>query len=330
MTGKYSIIFMFDGGKTIRWRLGPVLLRALLILLILVPLVAAGSLWLNWKLWQNRLVLRAENVALLRTVESNAQTAARLANLEQFLSKADPEGLGTLVASAPAPSEAPVKENPAGISPSGSDNTAAKTTPSLFRTEAEQPAADRVADGLSPSPDGEVLPSHSPPAASDSIPAPSAGPDAARQPDATASALPTTADRPETAVPVTPDASAASNLTGVTSAGSDMVDKGLARVENLVARRVGTRSLRISFDLYNTEQVPQLSGKASFELLLANGASYPLDAHGDTTYRINRLKKIVGNPTLPPDVTDTRNAAIKVSIYADGDLIYRVVTPLQQ
>lgn len=324
MTGKYSIIFMFDGGKTIRWRLGPVLLRALLTLLVLVPLVAAGSLWLNWKLWQGRQAMLAENAALLRTVENNAQTAARLANLEQFLSKADPEGLGTLVASVPALSEAPAKEKPANVSPSGPDGSAAQATPSPSLPEGEQPADDGVAAGLpTPSPDGEVPPSRLTPAASDSSAAPSAGADAARQPDESA---PATADRLETA-PVTPDTSAVDNESG---AGSDRVDKGLVRVESLVARRVGTRSLRISFDLYNTEQVPQLSGKATFELLLANGASYPLDAHGDTTYRINRLKKIVGNPTLPPDVTDTQNAAIKVSIYADDDLIYRVVTPLQQ
>ena len=107
------------------------------------------------------------------------------------------------------------------------------------------------------------------------------------------------------------------------------MDTGLARVENLNARRVGARSLRISFDLYNTEQQPQLGGKATFELLLADGSIYPLDDHGDTTYRINRLKKIVGNPTLPPEVTDTAGASIRVSVFNDDDLIYRITTPLR-
>lgn len=107
------------------------------------------------------------------------------------------------------------------------------------------------------------------------------------------------------------------------------MDTGLARVENLTARRVGARSLRISFDLYNTEQVPQLAGKATFELILADGTTYPLDDHGDTGYRINRLKKIVGNPTLPAEVSETKDASIRVSVFADDALIYRVTTPLR-
>lgn len=109
----------------------------------------------------------------------------------------------------------------------------------------------------------------------------------------------------------------------------DAVDTGLARVENLTARRVGARSLRISFDLYNTEQVPQLAGKATFELILADGTTYPLDDHGDTGYRINRLKKIVGNPILPAEVSETKDASIRVSVFADDALIYRVTTPLR-
>ena len=106
------------------------------------------------------------------------------------------------------------------------------------------------------------------------------------------------------------------------------MDTGLVRVENLNARRIGARSLRISFDLYNTEQVSQVAGKATFELILADGSGYPLDDQGDTSYRINRLKKIVGNPTLPTEVSDTTDASILVNVLADGKVIYRVLTPL--
>lgn len=309
MTGKYSIIFMFDGGKTIRWRVGPVLLRALLILLVLVPLVAAGSLWLNWKLWQGHQTLQAENAALQRTVESNAQTTARLANLEQFLSKTDPEGLGSLVAANPAaPRSALPKTSPAPVvSAVAPDNTEATATPSGTEQPTEQPV-----DATAPS-----------------APLSAAGSTTADSRTEPATPQPPTWETPAASLPVPEGAETPSSISEA-DAGDGVVDKGLARVENLVARRVGTRSLRISFDLYNTEQVPQLSGKASFELILADGTTYPLAAHGDTTYRINRLKKIVGNPTLPPDVTETQNAAVRVSIYADDDLIYQIVTPLRQ
>ena len=97
MTGKYSVIFLHDGGSTHRWRMGPTLVRSLLFLLVLLPVLTVASLWLNWRLWQDLNAARGENLALQRQVESNAQTTARLANLEQFLRKTDPRGLDDLL-----------------------------------------------------------------------------------------------------------------------------------------------------------------------------------------------------------------------------------------
>ena len=53
MTGKYSVIFLHDGGSTHRWRMGPTLVRSLLFLLLLLPVLTVASLWLNWRLWQD-------------------------------------------------------------------------------------------------------------------------------------------------------------------------------------------------------------------------------------------------------------------------------------
>lgn len=284
MAGKYSVIFLSDGGATRRWRMGPALLRPLFFLLVLIPLVAAGSLWLNWHLWQDLRIVREENDTLRREVESHAQTTARLANLEQFLSKTDPRGLEELVTARPA-------------------DTPARPEPSAEPTLA--------------------------PAVTDSTEKGTAGP---TEPDP-AIAAPSPADVPPVSDAASADTSLNSSPTAVPPpqpVSEEMVDKGLARVENLTARRVGARSLRVSFDLYNTEQVPQLAGKASFEIILADGSTYPLDDHGDTSYRINRLKKIVGNPLLPAEVTDTRDAVIRISVFADDALIYRVTTPLRQ
>ena len=95
------------------------------------------------------------------------------------------------------------------------------------------------------------------------------------------------------------------------------------------ARRVGTRALRISLDLYNTTQGKQLSGKVDFELVLADGREIPLTGGGDTSYRINRLKKIISNPTLPANIENVEGASIRAKVYAGDELIYSGSIPLQ-
>lgn len=297
MEGKCSLIFMHDKGKTFRWRMGPTLLRVLITVAVLLPLVAGGSLWLNWKLFQDRRTVLAENEQLRRTMEANAQLVARLSGLERYLDRTVPDGLGAL--SGATGSE--TGDDAGGRSEPG-DTPALSAVPP--ETGGDSPAA---ADAEDP---GSV--------AGEAAPAPASSPAASETP---------VAGEPPAAGESVPPANA-----GVTVSvpSDDMLDKGLARVEHLLARRVGTRSLRISFDLYNTEQVAQLTGHAAFQLVLRDGRVFPLDTNGDTRYRINRLKKIVGNPTLPPEVTDTDGASIIVSVFANDDLIYRVTTPLQQ
>ena len=114
------------------------------------------------------------------------------------------------------------------------------------------------------------------------------------------------------------------------AADAAQIDKGLAEIKNMKARRVGTRNLRISLDLYNTARGKQLAGKVDFELVLADGSILPLTGGGDTSYRINRLKKIVSNPILPADSGNMDGAAVRAKVYAGNELIYSGSMPLQQ
>lgn len=296
MTGKYSVIFLHDDGDTHRWRMGSALVRSLIFLGILIPVIAVASLWLNSRLWQELNALKADNQSLRRQLESSAQTTARLTNLEQFLRKTDPQGLDDLLPSR------------SGAASSG------QTTLTPAGEHQASPVPGTEAVGTDPAAQQNANPAES--AESAGTPEP-----AGESPPADTLAEGPAADPPDGA----PGTEA--TAPGMASSRAP-VDTGLVRVENLNARRVGARSLRISFDLYNTEQVPQVVGKATFELILADGSSYPLDDQGDTSYRINRLKKIVGNPTLPTEVSDTKDASILVNVLADGKVIYRVLTPL--
>lgn len=328
MEGKYSLIFMADNGKTARLRLGPALLRSLVTLLALLPIVAGVSLWLNWKLYEDRRSVLAENSLLRATVDSNAQTVARLSGLEQFLQQAAPESLGDLVAVTdvpPAPGMDTGTEGADEATPSASAAPASTETPAPVSNNAStEQGAGAVSDvQATPSTASTIAPS----ATSPTAPAADAASAAVAPPLPTASSA--EAGTSSSVVANGSNASSNVDLEPAAAAAADSVDNGFARVESLSARRVGSRSLRISFDLFNTGQVPQLAGHTTFELITKEGTRIGLPAHGDTTYRINRLKKIVGNPSLPADVTDTSGASVLVSIYADKELIFRVTTPLQ-
>lgn len=344
MEGKYSLIFMADNGKTARLRLGPALLRSLVALLALLPIVAGVSLWLNWKLYEDRRSVLAENAILRATVDTNAQTVARLSGLEQFLQKAAPEALGELVAVSDVPPAPDMEPEITIISDAGAANSAdvsgTQTSMAPGQTSDIKPNASNGDAAAASS--AVVSPASNSPVQTTSptseAPVPSAEPNAntnaaSPAPNALAVTTPPTGVTPDATATVGSGETAPEILEPISDSvpqvAADNVDNGFARVENLVARRVGSRSLRISFDLFNAGQVPQLSGHTTFELIKSDGQSVALAAHGDTTYRINRLKKIVGNPTLPADVTDTTGANVRISIFADKELIYRITTPLQ-
>ncbi len=285
MPGKFSLILMSDGGRTVRWRLGLTSLRVMVLVLLLLPVLAAGSLWVNWALYKERQTLLSENAALRLDTKKHGQIAARLANLERFLQRNDPDSLDKLAV-------ARVPDAPGAPAPAASSGPAAAASP---------------ASPVSPAPSAGAAPVPAPAAPAPAAPvAPQAGAEPGAPPPAVAAEDPDAGEFPP-----------------------PLLDNGLVRVDNIAARRVGARGLRISFDLYNTDQQPQVAGRAAFVLRLADGTDHPLEAAGDTFYRINRMKRIVGNPALPAGVASTDGASILVDIYCGDTVAYRFLAPLQ-
>lgn len=302
MPGKICLILMHDDGRSQRWRIGPNLRRILVALLVLVPFVAVGSLYINWRLYHAQFKLRTEVISLRSQLEAQSQLNARLTNLERYLEQYDPGALRTLV--------------------SGRTDVSPELAWAYALAEFQPAKNSRDLSGTAIS---DVQSPHF---------------TNSNEPQQTVSSV-ATADFPATQPtssqsisPLPPASTTAEALSAQNTSKADIlrdapIDKGLARLENIVARRVGARILRISFDLYNAAVREQLAGRAGFELILADGSLYPLESRGDTHYRINRLKRIVGNPTMPSDVTETDGAYIRITVYENDDIINRLLVPLQ-
>lgn len=312
MKRSYSLIFMTDQGKTSRMRVGSGGLRFIIILCVALPLLLGGSLWAGWELLQRYTSLRAENAALRAKLTEQDDLIARLGNLEQFLRASDPELLRRVLG--PAYADGMNVEAPA----------AGATEPEEKTEENASPPAS--ADSLPASVPPPDVPAAPEPQATPDKPAtsPPSSPAAPQGPKEGESVKPNLPPHPET-----PPETAATSQPASIAENSTQLDKGLAEIKNMKARRVGTRNLRISLDLYNTTQGKQLAGKVDFELVLADGSVHPLTGGGDTSYRINRLKKIISNPTLPADV-NVDGASVRAKVYADDELIYSGSIPLQQ
>lgn len=88
---------MKDEGRTHRLRLSPKALCFLVGILMLIPIGFATSVWLNIHLYKERSVIVKNQIMLQYEVDQNAQTIARLSNLEGFLRDHSPGLLGLLV-----------------------------------------------------------------------------------------------------------------------------------------------------------------------------------------------------------------------------------------
>ncbi|PWL65279.1 MAG: hypothetical protein DBY37_00850 [Desulfovibrionaceae bacterium] len=311
MKRSYSLIFMTDQGKTSRVRIGSGTLRFIIILCIALPLLLGGTLWAGWELLQRYSALRAENAALSAKLTEQSDIITRLGNLEQFLRAADPELLQQVL---------------------GPTRTALENA---VPTTAEEKRMPEPADG--PAESSEISAEH----AEKQETTPASPPSRAAEAPDTASSPPAAQEEPAKGESVKPNlpprhenSSGEAAVPPLSSPGSSadaaQIDKGLAEIKNMKARRVGTRNLRISLDLYNTARGKQLAGKVDFELVLADGSILPLTGGGDTSYRINRLKKIVSNPILPADSGNMDGAAVRAKVYAGNELIYSGSMPLQQ
>jgi len=318
MEGKCNLIFLYDSGKTFRWRLSPVLLRLLILLAVFFPLLAAASLWLNWKLFTDLRTVQEENRTLHEEVANLSRTVARLSGLERYLAQADPEGLGDLVPlPAPLPTEQPAPAPDKAVSmevPADEVQNAPHSSPT-----------DSGSGSFVASPDQhEQTDGDTPASSTSSVPLSADTANTTTADTAEQQKTGTVQSQPTASLPPDPSPQRLSEVPTQT------LDKGLVRVDDLLARRVGVRSLRVSFNLYNVEQGSPLSGRASFQLALPDGRVWSLEAYGDTTYRISRMKRIVGNATLPKEAADVEGASVIVSVLADDDVIYRVTTSLQQ
>lgn len=308
MKRKYSLIFMTDQGKTSRMRIGSGALRFLVILCIALPLLLGGTLWAGWELLQRYFDLRTENAELRAKLAEQDNIITRLGNLEQFLRAADPDLLRRVLGPTYASAGSADITSPSTDSPDASAEGAAES--------AKNAATENVTS----------VPDSPPKVAETPVPFPPPVPIAeGSQEESVRPNLPPLDEIPLEKTDVNQPASAPSS-----PADAPQLDKGIAELKNMKARRVGMRTLRISLDLHNTTQGKQLSGKVEFELVLADGTEVSLTGGGDTSYRINRLKKIISNPTLPADIGDLEGASIRVKVYAGDELIYSGSIPLQE
>ena len=322
MKRSYSLIFMTDQGKTSRMRMGSGALRFFIILLISLPLLLAGTLWAGWELLQRYSALRDENASLRAQLEEQRNIITRLGSLESFLRVADPEllqrvlGPSYMETSVPAAVEESVEKD---ASRDGSADT----------LDASPKNTEDIKGDSAPSPEENVVPEPSSAPVKQEVETEKTTSQDVSLPEEKAA-------EPESVKPTLPlrtETNTADVDTGAKAAEVGKpteVDKGLADVRNMKARRVGARNLRISLDLYNTAQGKQLAGDVDFELILADGTVYPLTGGGNTSYRINRLKKIISNPTLPNGVEVVEGAMVRAKVYADDELIYSTSRPLQE
>ena len=322
MKRSYSLIFMTDQGKTSRMRMGSGALRFFIILLISLPLLLAGTLWAGWELLQRYSALRDENASLRTQLEEQRNIIARLGSLEDFLRVAAPELLQHVLG--PSYTETSV---PAAVEESVEKD--ASRDGSADTLDASPKNTEDIKGDSAPSPEENVVPEPSSAPVKQEVETEKTTSQDVSLPEEKAA-------EPESVKPNLPlrtETNTADVDTGAKAAEVGKpteVDKGLADVRNMKARRVGARNLRISLDLYNTAQGKQLAGDVDFELILADGTVYPLTGGGNTSYRINRLKKIISNPTLPNGVELVDGAMVRAKVYADNELIYSTSMPLQE
>lgn len=322
MKRSYSLIFMTDQGKTSRMRMGSGALRFFIILLISLPLLLAGTLWAGWELLQRYSALRDENASLRTQLEEQRNIIARLGSLEDFLRVADPEllqrvlGPSYMETSVPAAVEESVEKDASRDGSADTLDASPKNTEDIKGDSAPSPEENVVLEPSSAPVKQEVETEKT---TSQDVSLPE---EKAAEPESVKPNLPL---RTETNTADVDTGAKAAEVGKPTE-----VDKGLADVRNMKARRVGARNLRISLDLYNTAQGKQLAGDVDFELILADGTVYPLTGGGNTSYRINRLKKIISNPTLPNGVELVDGAMVRAKVYADNELIYSTSMPLQE
>jgi len=109
------------------------------------------------------------------------------------------------------------------------------------------------------------------------------------------------------------------------------VDMKLIGVENVHARRMGN-ALRIVLDLHNAQQKNQLGGYVSCSIKNTEGENLLLEVPKDVaSFRINRYKRAVLAPVLPPAVRSLPVLTVTIEIHLEErGIVYRNEYPIEQ
>ncbi len=295
----YTLMLIRDDGSAFRLRMGARALRLLLALLLCIFPVGMGLCgWLSWTLWQDRMEYSAHRAGVEAALADAGAELTRLHNLKLFLEQHAPLTLTHLIDPQSLPTPPPGVE--ARVIAQLTELTQMEK---LLRSEASQVAEQAAVrqNGATQNGNGRSNGQGAAPAATG---------------NATGNGTGTAAVSSNVVVENSPD---------IPESPGD--ENALVRVENLLLSRSGASGLRVSFDIYNTEQQPQVSGSTTFELVQAGGVT-PLTAQGDITFRIKRLKKIVGYPNLPRNALEA-GAKLRITVVSEsGTPLYKVDVPL--
>jgi len=102
------------------------------------------------------------------------------------------------------------------------------------------------------------------------------------------------------------------------------------RIDNFQAKPAG-RDLRLRYDLISPDQ-RQLSGRAKYKVLTANGAWQDLDVQSDddSRFTISRMKVMQGSARLPQGLTPQMIRAVRVILETKDHSSYSAEYPLAQ
>lgn len=112
-----------------------------------------------------------------------------------------------------------------------------------------------------------------------------------------------------------------------------VVNTGLVSIENVTARLVHARKMRINLDLRNPDSTKRnISGHVRGIFITNSGETFPLPLPPEQAdFKINRFKRAVFQPPVPPNISDTTNARIILEVYTDDDsLVYRNIFPVER
>lgn len=118
---------------------------------------------------------------------------------------------------------------------------------------------------------------------------------------------------------------ATANTPEATEGEDASLDTGVVRLENLTARVLDNRKLRVSLDLYNAKpNGGPIGGHFDIRLIDPTGKPLPLK-HEEGNFRITRFKKVIMQAELPQEFAEADNAALLVTVLVDDEPVLRKI-----